>query len=156
MAEGIEIVGVDEVIDAMKAAAARADVAARNIVTKGGALIASEAKKQFRARPLGSARKSKKSGRVYFQGAPKFPARPSRPTNRSEILNRSIDVQMVNSLGEGKWMSMTGPAGSVKYAPYVEYGTSRARKFPYMKPGLKQATPKIQEIYEVEFSKVFE
>ena len=147
MAE-IIISGISEFDKALNFDIAKADTAARNIVVKGALIIERKAKEQFRARPSGSQRTSK-SGRVYYQGAPKYPATPPRPTQRSGNLRNSIKTQQVISLGAGRWQSDTGP--SVQYAGFVEYGTSRSREFPYMTPGVKNSNEEINTIAQEEW-----
>jgi len=144
----IIISGISEFDKALNFDIAKADTAARNIVVKGALIIERKAKEQFRARPSGSQRTSK-SGRVYYQGAPKYPATPPRPTQRSGNLRNSIKTQQVISLGAGRWQSDTGP--SVKYAGFVEYGTSRSREFPYMTPGVKNSNEEINTIAQEEW-----
>ena len=147
MAE-IIISGVSEFDKALRLDIAKSDLAARNIVTKGALIIERKAKEEFRARPSGSQRTSK-TGRTYYQGAPKYPATPPNPTQRSGNLRNSIRMQSVTSLGSGRWQSDTGP--SVKYAGYVEYGTSRSREFPYMTPGVKNSNEEINRIAQEEW-----
>jgi len=144
----IIISGISEFDKALNFDIAKADTAARNIVVKGALIIERKAKEEFRARPSGSQRTSK-SGRVYYQGAPKYPATPPRPTQRSGNLRNSIKTQQVISLGAGRWQSDTGP--SVQYAGFVEYGTSRSREFPYMTPGVKNSNEEINTIAQEEW-----
>ena len=147
MAE-IIISGINEFDKALKFDIAKADTAARNIVTKGAFVIERKAKEEFRARPSGSQRVSK-NGRVYYQGAPKYPAVPPQPTQRTGNLRNSIKTQQIKSLGLGRWQSDTGP--SVKYAGFVEYGTSRSREFPYMTTGIKNSNEEINRIAQEEW-----
>ena len=147
MAE-IIISGINEFENEMKRNILRMDTAARNIVTKGALVIERKAKEGFNPRPSGSQRTSK-SGRTYYQGAPKYPATPPKPTQRSGNLRNSIKTQQVTSLGAGRWQSDTGP--SVKYAGFVEYGTSRSREFPYMTPGIKSSYEEINSIAQEEW-----
>ena len=142
------ISGINEFDDEMKRNILRMDTAARNIVTKGALVIERKAKEGFNPRPSGSQRTSK-SGRTYYQGAPKYPATPPKPTQRSGNLRNSIKTQQVTSLGAGRWQSDTGP--SVKYAGFVEYGTSRSREFPYMTPGIKSSYEEINSIAQEEW-----
>jgi len=144
----IIISGISDFDKALKFDIAKSDAAARNIVTKGALIIERKAKEEFRARPSGSQRVSK-SGRVYYQGAPKYPATPPKPTQRSGNLRNSIRMQAVTSLGVGRWQSDTGP--SVKYAGAVEYGTSRSREFPYIKPGIKSSASEIYKLAQEEW-----
>ena len=147
MAE-IIISGINEFENEMKRNILRMDTAARNIVQKGGLVIERKAKEGFNPRPSGSQRTSK-SGRTYYQGAPKYPATPPKPTQRSGNLRNSIKTQQVTSLGAGRWQSDTGP--SIKYAGFVEYGTSRSREFPYMTPGIKSSYEEINSIAQEEW-----
>ena len=142
------ISGINEFDNGLKRSMAKADIAARNIVTKGALVIERKAKEGFNPRPSGSQRTSK-SGRTYYQGAPKYPATPPKPTQRSGNLRNSIKTQQVTSLGAGRWQSDTGP--SVKYAGFVEYGTSRSREFPYMTPGIKSSYEEIISIAQEEW-----
>ena len=142
------ISGINEFDNGLKRSMAKADIAARNIVTKGALVIERKAKEGFNPRPSGSQRTSK-SGRTYYQGAPKYPATPPKPTQRSGNLRNSIKTQQVTSLGAGRWQSDTGP--SVKYAGFVEYGTSRSREFPYMTPGIKSSYEEINSIAQEEW-----
>lgn len=148
MASKIILVGYREFELSMLKLNAKSDVAARNIVTKGALVIERKAKEVFNPRPSGSQRTSK-SGRTYYQGAPQYPATPPKPTQRSGNLRNSIRMQAVTSLGAGRWQSDTGP--SVKYAGYVEYGTSRSREFPYMKPGIKSSASEIYKLAQEEW-----
>ena len=142
------ISGINEFDNGLKRSMAKADIAARNIVTKGALVIERKAKEGFNPRPSGSQRTSK-SGRTYYQGAPQDPATPPKPTQRSGNLRNSIKTQQVTSLGAGRWQSDTGP--SVKYAGFVEYGTSRSREFPYMTPGIKSSYEEINSIAQEEW-----
>jgi hypothetical protein len=153
MASGLRISGVDKVLAKLDASIAKADVQAERIVRKGSAIIASNAKRQFRARP-GGQRVSKRTGRIYYQGAPKFPAEPPKPTQRSGNLRNSIGLVGVRKLGAGVWESRTGP--SMPYAGYVERGTSRARPFPYMAPGRDASTEAIKALAAAEWEMVAE
>ena len=148
MASEIIISGINEFENEMKRNILRMDTAARNIVQKGGLVIERKAKEGFNPRPSGSQRTSK-SGRTYYQGAPKYPATPPKPTQRSGNLRNSIKTQQVTSLGAGRWQSDTGP--SIKYAGFVEYGTSRSREFPYMTPGIKSSYEEINSIAQEEW-----
>jgi len=121
-----------------------AQTGAEKFVREGGLVIASNAKREFRGRPLGSQRTSKK-GRVYYAGAPKYPAEPPRPTNRTGNLSASINLQMVRRTPGGA-ESLTGTY--VKYAAPVNYGTERSRKFPFMDNGLEKSMPQLKELAE--------
>ena len=81
---GIEahVEGIDEVIKNFESIVARADKAAQRIVEKGSVTVASNAKREFRARPLGSQRRSK-TGKVYYDTKPPYQPRLPQPTNRT-------------------------------------------------------------------------
>ena len=147
MAE-IIISGVNEFDDGIKRNILRMDTAARNIVQKGGFVIERKAKEGFNPRPSGSQRTSK-SGRVYYQGAPKYPAKPPKPTQRSGNLRNSTKLQGIKQVSIGRWMSQTGP--TVQYAPFVEYGTGHAREFPYMRTAVKDSNEEINRIAQEEW-----
>ena len=146
----IIVEGVSELSARFKALTVKADAAARNIVLKGAVVIAGESKKDFRPRPSGSQTTSRRTGRVYYKGAPNYPAQPPMPTNRSGNLRRSIRMLKVRPMGFGRWESTTGP--TVSYGGYVEYGTSRARPFPFMKPALERSSAALAAIYEREWA----
>ena len=128
MASGIVVVGEHEFFAAMDVTIEAANIAARNIVYKGGEIIRTNAKKEFRDRQPKS-----------------VPAIPTRPTERTGNLKNSIAVTSVLPTGKGMWVSETGPAfgPGVQYSGYVETGTSRSRPFPYMKPGFDKSIKEI-------------
>ena len=148
MASEIIISGINEFENEMKRNILRMDTAARNIVQKGGFVIERKAKEGFNPRPSGSQRTSK-SGRTYYQGAPKYPATPPKPTQRTGNLRNSTRFQGIKQMGIGRWMSQTGP--TVQYAPFVEYGTSHAREFPYMRTAVKDSNEEINRIAQEEW-----
>jgi hypothetical protein len=121
-----------------------AQTGAEKFVREGGLIIASNAKREFRGRPLGSKVVSKK-GRVYYAGAPKFPAQPPRPTNRTGNLASSINLQMVRRISTGA-ESLTGTY--VKYGPAVNYGSERSRPFPFMEPAIEKSMPALRGLAE--------
>ena len=117
---------------------AKADLAARNIVTKGAEVIKENAKKEFRP-----------------QQPKSVPAVPTRPTERTGNLKGSIQMNGApRPLSKGAWVSETGP--SIKYAQYVEYGTSRSAPYPYMKPGFKKSEKEIEIIAMEEWRSALE
>lgn len=128
MASGIVVVGEHEFFAAMDVTIEAANTAARNIVYKGGEIIRTNAKKEFRDRQPKS-----------------VPALPSRPTERTGHLKNSIAVTSVLPSGRGMWVSETGPAfgPAIQYAKFVETGTSRSRPYPYMKPGFDKSIKEI-------------
>ena len=128
--------GINEFSAGLYKDVAKADLAARNIVTKGAEVIKENAKREFRPTQPKS-----------------VPAVPTSPTNRTGNLKDSI--QMIGTprpVGKGGWMSETGPKSDVKYAGYVEYGTSRMTQspypvgYPYLKPGFQKSEKEIELI----------
>lgn len=108
--------------------------AARAWVTRGGLMLEADVKeKGFRPRPPGSQRTSK-SGRIYYAG----PATPPKPTQRTSNLRNSFVYRNTTRTAFG-YKSETGTY--VKYAPYVDYGTSRSRKFPFAEDGVARILP---------------
>jgi len=146
----VKVKGLDDFSRAIHAQAERIDKAAENIVKKGAAIVGSQAKREFKPRPIGSQRTSK-NGRVYYSSQPPFQARPTSPTSRSGNLRDSIHMTDSKRIGPGRWMSTTGP--TMMYGAMVEQGTSRSRAFPYMAPGLEKATPQLEALYTAEWRK---
>lgn len=157
----INVTGIDEVKRRLNLTIDKADAAARQIVVEGSVLIANEAKLQFRPRPMGSRRVSKKTGRVWFDakgfsasgpGSVKtFAPAPPHPTNRSGMLSRSIGRRALTKLGPGRYLSVTGP--TMVYGRRVELGGGGARAFPYMQPGFEKARPALEELYTREWKR---
>ena len=150
MASTIHVSGIPEFDRSIMAMVERVNVASRKIVERGGLMIASDAKRSFRQRPSGSQRTSAKTGKIYFSFKPPFQAQPPRPTNRTGHLSDSIRIQGISAI-PGGWMSLTGP--SMFYAPYVEYGTARMRKEPFMEAAEALNLVKIEELAKVEWTK---
>lgn len=144
----VKVKGLDDFTRAIHAQAERIDRAAERIVKKGSAIVGSNAKREFRPRPLGSVRTSK-TGRIYYSSKPPFQPRPTQPTSRSGNLRNSIHMIEAKRIGPGKWMSSTGP--TMMYGQMVEEGTSRSRAFPYMKPGLEKSTEQLKALYNAEW-----
>lgn len=130
-------VNADEFFAGITELEKRIDKAAEYVVTAGGKLIASAAKQEFRARPLGDMKTSARTGRRYYVGK----AEPPRPTNRTHNLSNSIRLRSVRPLGGGRWESKTGTG--LYYSGYVEYGTSKMQPFPYLKPAVDKVIPAI-------------
>ena len=151
MGEQVVLEGLGKLHEGFKEWIDATDKAAKTIVRRGSIMISNAAKLQFRPRPGGSQRTSKRTGRVYYEGAPDFPANPPRPTFRSGNLQKSIRMIEIERLGFGRWQSATGP--TMNYAPYVEFGTSRARQFPFLKMALDEVTPDLRALYEEEWAK---
>jgi hypothetical protein len=152
MANGsvITIHGVSKFTDSLKHHSAAASEAARNIVSTGALLIASEAKRQFRPRP-GGQRTSQKSGKTYYVFTPPYQAVPPQPTSRSGALQTSIGkFYRITKMPAG-WKSEIGP--TVNHAPYVEFGTSRMQKEPYMATGISHSRGAIERLAEAEWAK---
>jgi HK97 gp10 family phage protein len=146
----VKVKGLDDFTRAIHAQAEKLDRASESIVKKGAAIVGSEAKKEFRPRPLGSTRTSK-TGRVYYSSKPPFQPRPTAPTSRTGNLRNSIHMIEAKRIGPGKWMSSTGP--TMMYGAMVENGTTRSRAFPYMEPGLKKSAPQLESLYSAEWRK---
>ena len=150
MASGIHVSGISELDRALAEQVLKVDVASRQIVEKGGLMIASEAKKGFRPRPSGSQRVSQKTGRIYYSFAPPFQATPPIPTNRTGNTSASIKIQRISPVSGG-WMSMTGP--STFYSPYVEYGTSHQQEEPFMETALDKRLIELRALADEEYAK---
>ena len=149
----VEVKGVQDFGKALGKQAEKLDKASERIVKKGSTIVGSEAKKQFRPRPLGSVRTSK-SGKVYYSSKPPYQPRPPKPTNRTGNLRNSIHMVEAKRLGYGRWSSTTAP--SMIYGRMVELGGGRNRAFPYMAPGLTEAKPKLRRLYTEEWRKALE
>jgi len=150
---GIEahVEGIDEVIKNFEAIAARADKAAQLIVEKGSVTVASNAKREFRARPLGSQRRSK-TGKVYYDTKPPYQPRLPQPTNRTGELRDGIKRISSTRRGPGRWESETGPTNKSENGYF--YGARvEALGYLYMSTGLRQSMPAIKQIYDVEWAK---
>ena len=152
MAEGVILHGVREFDDALVADEAKLLEAARNIVSKGALIIASEAKKVFRPRP-GGQRTSQKSGKTYYSFVAPYQATPPVPTSRSGKLQTSIGDFYRVTKTEGGWMAQTGPDNKIDYAAYVEFGTSHMAKEPYMSVGIDHSKDQIVRLAEYEWAK---
>jgi hypothetical protein len=153
MASGVEISGLKEAEKALESKKLYADIAARNWVTKGALIVEANAKRHFRGRPTGSQRTSKKTGRTYYIGAPRYPASPPDPTNRTGNLYASIKSGRPIKTSTG-WSNTSGT--ELKYAPFVNYGTSRARPFPFMDNGLKDSIEPLRALADAEWAAAME
>jgi hypothetical protein len=128
--------------DSLFVKTAKVNEAARNIVSRGGKVIADTAKEQFREK------------NPDVKAAP--PQAPN-PTSRTGELRRSIRVLSVSSLGAGRWQSTTGT--KVLYARPVEYGHgSTGNAFPFMRTGFEGAKgvrhwSELSKIYREEWAK---
>ena len=108
--------------------------AARTWVTRGGLMLEANVKSEgFNPRPADS-QKTSASGRVYYTG----PAKPPKPTQRTGNLRNSFVYRNTTRTAFG-YKSETGTY--IKYAPYVDYGTSRSRKFPFAEDGVARILP---------------
>lgn len=155
MASGVILHGVREFNDAIVADEAKMLEAARNIVSKGALIIAGEAKKVFRANP-GGKRVSQKSGNTWYSFRAPYQAIPPTPTSRSGKLQTSIGTFYRVTKTEGGWMAETGPKQDIKYAPYVEFGTTHMAKEPYMSVGVERSRDDIERLAEFEWAKAVE
>ncbi len=147
--------GVREFDDAVRADEAKLLEAARNIVSKGSLIIAGEAKKVFRPFPGGQKVhvRGKDAGKTYYSFVAPYQATPPVPTRRSGNLQDSIGTFYRVTKIEGGWMSVTGPKQDIKYAPYVEFGTSHMQKEPYMSVGVDRSKDEIERLAEYEWAK---
>ena len=152
MASEIVLHNVPEFDRAIVELSLKADLNARRFVTEGGILLASEAKRVFKARP-GGQRTSKRTGRTYYSYKPPFQATPPQPTSRSGALQRSINLRRVYA-ADGGWKSETGAADSIQYAAYVEYGTPKMQKEPYMGKALESSKGALSALAERVWSEV--
>ena len=135
--------------DALKGNVEAADKAARNIVEKGGLIIASAARKQFRPRPGGQ--KTSKTGRIYYTFKPPYNAIPPKPTSRSGKLQESVVRLSVTPTSHG-WQSETGSL--IKYAKYVEYGTALMTQEPFIATGAKESEGRLIELSDAEWGAI--
>ena|ERR1035438_1048997 len=153
MESAIRVTGINELSAALDATVLASQVASRRIVTRQALLVATEAKRDFRPYP-GGKRISGRTGRAYYSFAPPFQAAPPSVTRRSGALQTSIGkILAVTTVGYGAKAVMGTP---LKYAPYVEYGTSRMAKEPFMEAALKKSEAEMQGIAEEEWAKALE
>lgn len=126
--------GVPEFISALAKIALAADVAGERIVTLGGHAIEAAAKQHMDGRP--------------------------GPQRQTGALSRSVRVVSVTRLARGSWESRTGP--TVVYGRRIELGFDGADSlgriyhqppYPFLQPGLEDATPKLSAIYTTEWAK---
>ena len=144
----IIVKGVTGVNEGLLRIVANVDRANERIVRKGGTVIARNAKKEFKPRPLGSMRTSK-SGKVYYTSKPPYAPKPPTPTSRSGDLRDSITTE-TRRVGPGIWMSTTGP--TMIYGRRVELGGGKNRAFPYLAPGFKKSKEELEVIYKKEWA----
>jgi len=113
--------------------------AARLFVTRGGLILEANVKSEgFNPRPANSEKRSA-SGRIYYTG----PATPPKPTQRTGNLRNSFVYRNTTRTATG-YKSETGTY--IKYAPYVDYGTSRSRKFPFAEDGVARILPRLNAL----------
>jgi len=144
----IIVKGVTGVNEGLLRIVANVDRANERIVRKGGTVIARNAKKEFKPRPLGSMRTSK-SGKVYYTSKPPYAPKFPTPTSRSGNLRDSITTE-TRRVGPGIWMSTTGP--TMIYGRRVELGGGKNRAFPYLAPGFKKSKEELEVIYKKEWA----
>ena len=143
--------GVNEFAGAIEGLKERMRIAARNIVTEGALILADAMKEQYRARPGGSRRVSHITGKVYYAGAPNFPASPPNPTIRTGNTLNSIRPRKIGPINIDTWMSQTGPGTS--YERYPELGTKFIRvPFPMVKMGIENSEERLQALAEAEWA----
>lgn len=134
MAFSVHFEGVREAQAAISRLVARADVAGRTIVTKGGHIIEAAAKQHMDGRPG-----------------------PNRITG---TLSRSVRLLDVSRRALGGWESHTGP--TVVYARRIELGFDGADSlgrvyhqppYPYLAPGFDDAKPRLRALATTEWAK---
>lgn len=126
---GLKIEGLSKFDDSLEAWKLRVDAASERIVTKGGSIIANNARREF-------------------LGGPNSPS-PGKPTHQSGATQTSIVTLHITHLGLGSWMSETGP--TVPWGRRLELGfhgvDSLGRNYgppnkgqaerPFLRPGLR-------------------
>lgn len=161
MSYSVEVRNVKAVQSALTAQVAKIELASRNIVAQGGALIERKAKQRFRPRPPGS--EVHRNGRLVYLNKGKYAPRKPKPTNRSGNLQSSITSE-VRRVGPGRWMSSTGP--TVKYGRSVERGKQSSTSdyavvleglgYPYMTPAFEEARPELAAIYREQWRRALQ
>ena len=113
--------------------------AARKFVTDGGLMLEANVKSEgFIPRPANSQKRSA-SGRIYYTG----PATPPKPTQRTGNLRNHFQYRSTTQTAFG-YKSITGTY--VRYAAYVDFGTSRSRKFPFAEDGVSRILPRLKAL----------
>ena len=125
--------------------------AMRNIVEKGALIVAGNAKKDFAPFP-GGKRVSKRTGNTWYSFVAPYQAVPPKPTRRSGNLQASIDRRSVRQIGETRFEATVGP--TMKYAPYVEFGTAYMKPEPFMQHGLTASLPELRSLFDAEIAQV--
>lgn len=144
--------GKNRFIDDLEGKKEAASLAAFNIVTKGRLIVATRARKLFRAFP-GGRKVSQLSGKTYYVFIPPYEATPPTPTNRSGLLAKSIVGGPVVKYGVSGWAGQVGTV--VYYAGYVEFGTKFMVKEPFLQTGLRDSAEDIQALAEAEWEKAW-
>ena len=142
--------GVREFQNALMDNEVRLLEASKRIVEQGALIVAGHARETFRGRPGGKV-VSQKTGKTYYSFKPPYQATPPTPTSRSGKLQNSVGTYYRVTKVEGGWMAETGT--KVNYAPFVEYGTSRMAKEPYMSTGIDRSRSEIESLAELEWAK---
>ena len=146
----VVVTGIPRFDESIAGLKVKVNAASRRIVERGGVLLASSAKRQFRGRP-GGQRTSRTTGHIWYMFTPPYQAIPPKPTSRSGHLQSSINVLSVTALGSTGWMSTTG--SRLNYAGYVEFGTRFMAKEPYLQAAADQTADQIQAIADDEYAK---
>ena len=141
--------GTNEFSNALKDNSERMILASRRIVEQGALIIAGRARETFKGRPGGKV--VSKTGTTYYSFKPPYQATPPTPTSRSGKLQSSVGTYYRVTRTEGGWMAETGT--KVSYAPFVEFGTSRMSKEPYMSVGIDRSRSEIESLAELEWAK---
>jgi hypothetical protein len=149
---GIEahVEGIDQLIKNFDDIVARADKAAQRIVEKGSVTIASNAKREFRARPLGSQRTSK-TGKKYYDLKPPYQPQKPQPTNRTGNLRDGIKRISSTRKSFGRWESETGPTNKSE-SGYFYGARVEQLGYLYMRTGLDKSAAELKRIYEDEWA----
>ena len=140
--------GQNEFSDALGEKTAKMLEAAHNIVAKGSLIIAGHARETFRGNPGGKTVSAK--GNTYYSFKPPYQATPPMPTSRSGRLQRSVGTYYKVTEVPGGWESKVG--ARVSYARYVEFGTSRMAKEPFMSVGIDRSRTEIESLAEYEWA----
>lgn len=149
----VAVSGVDEVDERFEALKAATFEACRNIVEKGTIIVGDAAKRVFRGFP-GGQRTSHITGHIWYSYAQPYEAHPPVPTSRSGNLQKSIGQLSIEPVGDSGYEGKVG--SKLLYAPFVEFGTRKMVKFPYMAPALESSLMVLKALYEDEFTRAIE
>jgi len=132
--------GITEMKAAFDKIQKQGDDAAREVVTKAGALIESAAKNNF----VGS----------HKYGTPRpANADPNRPMVVTGTLRRSITATPIERTGVGLYSVTVAP--KTIYARRVELGYNGSRGYPYFSPAVRSSQNEIAALNRQVWSKIF-